>query len=181
MAEAFYAKDIDLSDTKTTLAFLQNHFRYDTMRSWNRSQSFANNVKIHNLGLPKEITDDPVRNAVMWDLISGEAECPDYDESLREIKQRFTEENPGYEIAFNGRSAGYLVLYHKDYPGRSINVPDEDCDESEIKQLTELVMNFDEACDEIRQLFIETIMGYESIDVEQTIVITSKLIVPKDR
>jgi hypothetical protein len=35
--------------------FLTLHFRYFTMNSWNRSQSYACNLKLYNLGLKQEI------------------------------------------------------------------------------------------------------------------------------
>ena len=37
--------------------FLTTHFRYYTNNSWNLSTSYANNVKIYNLGLTSEERD----------------------------------------------------------------------------------------------------------------------------
>lgn len=36
---------------KEMIEFLKNHKRYWTMNSWNGSSSYANNVKIYNLGM----------------------------------------------------------------------------------------------------------------------------------
>ena len=44
----FYEK-VDLRSRKDMVDFLENHFRYFTMNSWNRSTSFANNMKLYNL------------------------------------------------------------------------------------------------------------------------------------
>lgn len=37
------------------IEFLKEHERYWTMNSWNRSSSYANNVKIYNLGMDKDL------------------------------------------------------------------------------------------------------------------------------
>jgi len=39
---------------KAMTEFLKEHFRYNTMNSWNRASSYANNMKIHCLGLDNE-------------------------------------------------------------------------------------------------------------------------------
>ncbi len=36
------------------VVYLWKHFRYFTMNSWNRSKSYARNVKIYNLGLTED-------------------------------------------------------------------------------------------------------------------------------
>ncbi len=35
------------------IAYLRKHFRYYIMNSWNRSKSYARNVKVYNLGLTR--------------------------------------------------------------------------------------------------------------------------------
>ena len=47
----FYQKGVDISNTKSMFNFLNNHFTYDTMNSWNGLKSIANNVKVYNLNL----------------------------------------------------------------------------------------------------------------------------------
>ncbi len=42
---------VDLRRRAAMVAFLDGHFRYYTMNSWNRSTSYANCVKIPRLGL----------------------------------------------------------------------------------------------------------------------------------
>lgn len=57
-SNSFFAKEVDTTDRKAMADFLTNHFRYDTMNSWNESTSYANNVKIYNLGIEdKEVLD----------------------------------------------------------------------------------------------------------------------------
>ena len=55
-------------------AYLAGHFRYDTLRSWNRSTSYACNMKLYNLGLDRETTDK------LWDII----QVPEFYDRLNE-------------------------------------------------------------------------------------------------
>lgn len=52
-----FSKKVDLRSRKEMIDFLTNHFRYDTMNSWNCSTSYAANVKIYNLGLSRAELD----------------------------------------------------------------------------------------------------------------------------
>lgn len=98
-----FFKQVDLRSRQAMIDFLENHFRYNTMNSWNRSTSYANNVKIYNLGLP--------------DVIANKAyEIMDTDELWFEINNEIREWNNTHQhrwqAGFNGRSGGYLVLYN---------------------------------------------------------------------
>jgi len=53
----FYQKKVDRRSRSAMVGFLQGHFRYDTMSSWNRLTSYANNVKFHRLGLSSSQDD----------------------------------------------------------------------------------------------------------------------------
>ena len=152
-----FAKEIDLNDRNAMINFLSNHFRYNTMNSWNRSTSYAHNVKLHTLDLPGNLFDKA------YDFIS--AECPEFDDEYYILKHDFENET-GYTIGTNGRSGGYLVLYELGtnkmgqscvYPGRNIDM-DADFDEwddSELIERTKLVTRFDELCDDIVAMFID--------------------------
>lgn len=97
----FY-KPVDMRSRKAMTCFLQNHFRYYTMNSWNQSQSYACNLKIYRLGLEKEITDK------LYDMIQSE----EFFYSLNDLLEEFNaEHNYRWQAAMNGRSGGYLVLY----------------------------------------------------------------------
>jgi hypothetical protein len=81
--------------------FLKNHFRYYTARSWNQSESFAANVKVYNV-VPKHLQD------IAYEM----AEMEDVHENIRDILREFAEKyDYRWQIGFNGRSSGYLVLY----------------------------------------------------------------------
>ncbi len=92
----------DMRSRKAMTQFLKNHFRYYTMNSWNRSQSYACNLKIYNLGLEKEITDK----------LYGMIQTEEFFYSLNDLMDEFNaEHNYRWQVGMNGRSGGYLVLY----------------------------------------------------------------------
>lgn len=176
-----YGRPVDMLDKRAMYGFLKSHFRYDTMRSWNRSRSYANNVKVHNLDLPDAILHDDGKSDLMYDILSGEAYCPDYEIGVREIIAGFEKDHPGYTMGFNGRSSGYLVLYDSEHPGKPIDVPDEDEIEEmsvdELGRAVQLVRDFDKACDEIRALFIDTVLEYRLVEQQRTVTVTEKFVI----
>lgn len=97
-----FSKKVDLRSRKDMVEFLTSHFRYNTMNSWNNSTSYAHNVKIHRLGLTHEQTDK------LWDMI----ETDDFYNEINWLIDDWAEEhNYEWQVGFNGRSGGYLVLY----------------------------------------------------------------------
>lgn len=83
--------------------FLTRHYRYNTMNSWNRSTSYANNVKVQNLGIPADLQD------LAYAVAFGEVEAPDWDIFFARTVSDFYRRT-GYHIGHNGRRGGYLVL-----------------------------------------------------------------------
>lgn len=95
-------KSVDTRSRRKMQEFLQEHFRYDTMSSWNRSTSYACNMKIYNLGLPKEVEDK------LWEML----DCQEVYYRINDLIDDFNAEHEfRWQAAFNGRSGGYLVLY----------------------------------------------------------------------
>lgn len=92
---------------KDMVAFLENHFRYSTMNSWNRETSYAINVKLHRISFPDSATADAAHEWLQHEDVEVGAMW-----ETRQILQAFAERH-GYswQIGFNGRSSGYLVLY----------------------------------------------------------------------
>jgi ribosomal protein L37E len=88
---------------KEMIAYLSNHFRYDTMSSNNRATSFAAKIKLHHIEFPDEETRDRA-----WDLLDVEEAFDDFRDVLADFDERH---NYSYQIGTNGRSGGYLVLY----------------------------------------------------------------------
>jgi hypothetical protein len=99
--KTFY-KNVDMRNREAMIAFLDGHFRYDTMNSWNRSTSYANCVKIHRLDLPREQMDKA------WAMLDMEEVFDAIHGIIRDWSEAHAWE---WQVGFNGRSGGYLVLY----------------------------------------------------------------------
>lgn len=97
-----FAREIDMNNRTEMVEFLKNHFRYFTLNSWNRCSSYANNMKIYNLDLPEATKDK------LYDLLDVE----DARFRLSFLIEDFAMDH-GYQwqVGWNGRSGGYLVLY----------------------------------------------------------------------
>lgn len=103
MSEKFFQQKVDRRSRKEMIKFLTEHYRYNTMNSWNGSTSYANKVKLWDLNLPSDIKDDA------WNFIY--ADYSDfYGFTIPDLIALFREET-GYDVGFNGRSNGYLVMY----------------------------------------------------------------------
>lgn len=153
----FYKTGLDITNTKEMFNFLKNHFKYDTMNSWNCLESVANNVKVFNLGLDGDCW-------VALNLL----QIDDYF-TVNQMLKDWEYEHEGYSLGFNGRSGGYLVLYSVNSNGNILPdcIVDNDYEEfkeyckeywggvkyykSELKDYVKLVQDFDKLCDEIRE------------------------------
>lgn len=99
--KTFYRK-VDTRNREAMIAFLDGHFRYDTMNSWNKATSYANGVKIHRLDLTREQMDKA------WAMLDME----EVFDAIHGIIQDWSVEHDWrWQVGFNGRSGGYLVLY----------------------------------------------------------------------
>ncbi len=98
----FFEKQVDLRSRDAMVSFLAEHYRYNTMNSWNGATSYAHCIKIGRLGL----------KAAQVDRAYEMLETDFWDEIQLPI-DTFTMEFAGrYTIGTNGRSGGYLVLYN---------------------------------------------------------------------
>lgn len=98
----FY-KEIDKRYREAMTAFLKNHFRYDTMNSWNRSISYANNIKLYNIDKP-----DDIDNETWWEMLW----ITEWQEKLSDLLEDFGRRYKWqWQAGINGRSGGYVVLY----------------------------------------------------------------------
>lgn len=101
MRQKFYQK-VDLRSRKAMTEFLETHFRYFTGNSWNRSTSYAHNVKIDRLGLEKEVED------ALYEL----RVCEGAYDTINDLLYAFEKQHDyRWQAWFNGRNGGYLVLY----------------------------------------------------------------------
>ena len=173
----FYKKGIDITNDKQMFNFLKNHFTYATLGSWNRLYSIANNVKLYNLGLSGD-----------WCNALSLLEAGEY-ENINWMIQDWCREHPGYEVYFNGRSSGYLVLKDKEYNGHMLpeSILDSDTYEDykaycrehcgsvkenryELRQYTKLIQDFDKLCDELRNYCDElSRLSFEVVAMERSV------------
>jgi len=182
----FYKKGVDISSVKSMFEFINGHFRYDTMNSWNRMESIANNVKLYNLHLDGDW-------CTACSYLFDDNDIGDLQSEINTMILEWEKNHPHYSLGFNGRSGGYLVMYNQESDGR-VNfrsiVPDyfegydtyEEWKENikepwygynvkdflrELRDLTQDIRDFDILCDDIRDLVNEySKMNYEE-DREQ--------------
>jgi len=82
---------------KSMVEFLEKHFRYDTMNSWNRSTSFAARVKVCDGWVPRELRDEA------YEMINMEEVYEDISLEFDDFARRHDWQ---YQLGFNGRSGG---------------------------------------------------------------------------
>jgi hypothetical protein len=173
----FYKKGIDITNDRQMFEFLKGHFEYPTMNSWNCLYSIANNVKLHRLGLSGD-----------WWVALQLLENGEYD-IISYMIDDWRRRHCGYEVYFNGRSGGYLVLKDCDYNGSCLpeSVLDSDtykdykewCRENygsvkanreELVRFTKLVQDFDKLCDELRDYCDElSKLKFEAVEMERAV------------
>lgn len=168
----FQTTGVDISSPKSMFCFINDHFRYDTMNSWNNLESIANCVKVHKLGLKS----DP------WVALKY-LEAEEYF-TVNDMIYEWQHSHPNYVVGFNGRSGGYLVLYNKD---NMKSVVPEEIDGYEtyqdwkddlshygyrvkdfmqtLRETTKLIQDFDKLCDELRA-YVE-ILGEGKFEIDQ--------------
>jgi len=93
---------VDKRSRKAMIEFLTGHFRYNTMNSWNRSTSYAVEVKVHTF-VPCELRSSA------YDLLNMNEPY----EAIREVMNEWArDQDYSFQAGFNGRSGGYIVMYH---------------------------------------------------------------------
>lgn len=173
----FYKTGIDITNDRQMFEFLKGHFEYPTLNSWNHLYSIANNVKLNRL----DLTGD-------WWTALKLLENGEYD-NINWMIHEWMVEHKGYEVYFNGRSGGYLILRDVDYNGHMLPefILDSDtyedykewCRENygsvkanrdELIRFTKLVQDFDKLCDQLREYCDElSNLKFEVIEMEKTV------------
>jgi len=98
-----YYNEVDKRYRETTVKFLRQHFRYHTMNSWNRSTSYANNIKLYNIDNPDDVAEE-----TFWEMIGISQWQGKLSDLLEDFGKRH---NWQWQAGINGRSGGYIVLY----------------------------------------------------------------------
>lgn len=97
-----FEKQVDKRSRSAMTDFLAHHFRYWTANGWNRSTSYAHNMKIDELGLLRDEVD------ILYDII----DVPEAYKKINVLIDDFNRKHDyEWQAGFNGRSGGYLVLY----------------------------------------------------------------------
>ena len=174
----FYTTGVDVCNTKSMWNFLKKHYTYYTLNSWNRQKSIAHNVKLYNLDLDGDWT---VAMRYIFDVADSGLLQMQIEDEIREFEEKY----PYYEVASNGRSGGYLVIYEKQGHGSILPecVSDYDTYEDfkedikswsgapvsdfnrELRDAVEIVREFDRLCDRLRDLVNE--YSKKSFDVDK--------------
>jgi hypothetical protein len=149
----FFQK-IDFRSKKQMIDFLEKHFRYHTMNSWNNSTSYAHNMKFNRLF-----------SGNILDKVFELSECEDFYDQINDLCNDFDiNHDYNFRIGFNGRSGGYLVMA-KGTGQRNVFCSgsldqDEDFNEWSIEALKDrvkLVQEFDQLADDILECVLEMV------------------------
>lgn len=172
--------------------YIKTHFTYWTLNSWNGLESIANKVKVYNLKLTAGQIDK------FFEIISDENLCMEMNNTLNACICEFERNHAGYRVGFNGRSDGYLVLYSKDNNKSIINYDIDNADtykelvddfqrrygwtyrdaqaeaKQEIEDLFDIIVAFDDLCDNMRNELVYILDNAEIIEEKYTKVETYK-------
>jgi len=98
-----YYKEVDKRYRQPMVKYLKNHFKYHTMNSWNKSISYANNIKLYKIDKPADVDEE-----TFWEMIG----ISEWQEKLSDLLEDFgRKHNWLWQAGINGRSGGYTVLY----------------------------------------------------------------------
>jgi len=98
-----FNKQIDTRYKEPMVKFLRQHFRYHTMNSWNKSTSYANNIKLYNVDKPGSVNDN-----TWWEMIGLTQWQEKFSDLLEDFGRRHDWQ---WQAGINGRNGGYVVLY----------------------------------------------------------------------
>lgn len=118
---------------------------------------YANNVKIYNLGLTKELANKA------YEILSEDIDKFNMECEINDVLDTYENET-GYSAGFSGRSGGYIIMNNE-----MTDIDFETVDDSFLKSLCNDVCEFDRMCDYIRNLFIDYIE-------HGTIILTTELV-----
>jgi len=160
-----FEERVSRNSRKSMIDFLVNHFRYDTMNSWNQSTSYAHNIKLIRLPLPNDIDE------TAWAML----DCEEWQNHMSDLMHDFDEAHDyKWQAGGNGRSGGYMVLYqggiknNKPFvqPGKSLDQNEDfhDWDMDELKNRVDIVHDFDMLVADIVMNFGAFCRSYDVVD-----------------
>lgn len=180
-----FRKELDMNNRQALQEFIESHFRYSTMNRWNGSTSWAHCVKVHHLPL----THDECMKA--FDLLDVEEVNEGLQHIIREweIERKFE-----WQVGFNGRSSGYIVLYrggkHPDgrvfsWPGKSVDDAYEldgfsNWELKDFQDKAKFISEFDLLADQLLTAFVGYLENYDVVDETVHVPRTVKVLVEKE-
>ncbi len=130
--------------------------RYNTMNSWNNSTAPAFNLKVYNV-IPSKLQDR------VYELMDTEEFYDEINDYMRTFEREYNYE---WQVGFNGRSSGYLVLYkggiHED--GRTFCFPGKAIDLAEVPR--EVIKSFSKLAENIVKHTINMAKYYKVVTKE---------------
>ena len=144
----FY-QPVDLRSRQEMTQYLTTHFRYPTLNSWNRSTSYACNLKITHLGLSPEVVDK------LFDMIQTQ----EFFDAMDECKWEFAaKHNYLWQAGMNGRSGGDWSMHA-------------------LRERVKLVQELDQLADRMVELALRLTREAQVIEEEYFLPQTRKVLV----
>ncbi len=97
-----FRQPVDKRSRKAMESYLVNHYRYNTMNTWNNSTSYAHNLKVHSLGLDIDIVNK------LYNMIQTDEFYYNISDMIHEFGEEY---DFRWQAGWSGRSGGYLVMY----------------------------------------------------------------------
>ena len=161
----FFNKTKGIKTLKSKFEYINEHFTYFTMNSWNRTTSIANNIKAWSLPLSREQRDK------LFDILADENLSnhfyADINHTIREYIAKEKAEYNNIDVYFNGKSGGYLVLT----PANSIRnitnelIADFDDYEQALQYLKDCGSTHKEAQEELKAAILNDFEVVKSFDI----------------
>ncbi len=147
------------------VAYLMGHERYYTANYWNGATSYAHNVKIYRW-VPGELRDRA------YEMLEVREPYRHMESEFEEFAGRYGWK---YQIWWNGRSCGYLVLGQGGIgadgrvycqPGLGLDMGEtfEDWDYESVKRRYDLVKDFDKTVDLCKEIFLIYCKNYRVVE-----------------
>lgn len=178
-ADKFTAFDCPINIYKASKEELYNFLKNHDKHCDRGSYQFANNIKIHSLGLDRETRDALYDALFLPDEFPFECQMF-FDDEISNFEWDKNIKGTDYTIQCEGRSGGWLVLtkkkghvYCNDVFYDIENAEDEDNPEEELRVLREwvkIVVTFDRYCSYIVKDCIYYAMTHKIVDRKQTII-----------
>lgn len=148
---------------KQMIDYIDGHFKYWLMNPWNKTQGYALNVKIYNMGFDKKTTDK------IYDFLCVDEFYANVSYEILDFEIELNETfGTNISIGFNGRSSGYVVLYKLLSDNMADQTIDRDWLESTskecVKSYYDLLRYFDKLKARLKMLCVGLAKQYNVVE-----------------